>query len=121
MKPNGIRKLLVGMLLSSLAMADAFAQAAPGGWYNGLSIKYVYAGRVGGRVAIAVYPPINGGSCSSGGAFGSEMVLDINDPYFVSMYAIVLKAASTGKTINAYTTGACAPQGVQLADVLLNL
>lgn len=121
MKLNRIRKLLVVTILSGLAL-DAFAQAAPGGWSNGLSIKYVYAGRVGGRVSIGVYPPINGGSCSPGTTtFGSEMVLDMNDPYFVAMYAIVMKAASTGKTINAYTNGVCAPEGVLLTDILLNL
>lgn len=97
-----------------IVASGSVSAAAPSAWYNQTTLTYVYSGHAGNRVAIKVSSPIDIGTCSS-----DEMELDQNNPFFKSMFAMIMAAYAAGKTISVYTDGACTVRGVALKDVRL--
>jgi len=105
--------LLIAIFSYAFAPGVAHAQA-PQAWYGSLTIKYVYAGYAGGRVAVSVTTPINIGTCQL-----QEFVVDPNNPFFKQMMMLIMTAYMMGKPVNLYTDGTCFGPGVRLMDVWL--
>jgi hypothetical protein len=110
-----MKKLILAILGLFLFMSGSAHAGASGGWYNGVTIKYVYAGSIGNRIAITVSPPINVGTCPVQG----ELALDQNNPYFFAMYTIIMTAKVKALPVNVYTDGTCSAWGVVLTDIYL--
>ncbi len=109
------RPIAAGMLLM-LFGASVYAGTAPAQWYSQVTIRYVYAGKAGGRIAIGISTPFDAGTCPSYG----ELVLDQDtNPYFKSMMAMILSAYTADKTVSVFTDGTCTTTGVALTDVRL--
>lgn len=89
---------------------------APAKWYEPIQITYFYSGQVGNRVAFGVTGNIDFGDC----AIHSEFVLDKANPYFKSMYSIILSGYLTGKTLGLYTNGVCSGTGLMVTDVRMH-
>lgn len=102
------------VLLLLLTMAINANASAPVAWYRNVHINYVYSGKVGSRVAISVTPGIDQGTC-----LGSELTLDQDSPYFMTMFTIILLSYKAGSTIGVYTDGSCSGYGVSLTDVVI--
>lgn len=112
MRITGVRwvSLLLGCIASNLAHAGAPAQ-----WYDNVTIRYLYAGQSGDRVAIGINMPLDGGTCSSS---NGEFVLDpLGNPHFKTIMALLTSAYMADKTISIFTNGTCMPTGVLLTDV----
>lgn len=86
--------------------------AAPQGWYRQVSVKYLYAGRVGGRAAVMINQSVNYGTCA-----GPEFTLEADSEYFPYMFAMLMNAYTKGTSINIYTDGVCTTQGLRATDV----
>ena len=102
--------LLISMLVFSTS-------SLAGAWYDNVTLEYVYSGKAGNRVAVKVADLTNIGGCGS-----SEMIFpDINDPYFKTMFSMILSARATGQSISLYSDGTCVSgfTGASLNDVRL--
>lgn len=110
---NSIIPFIAALILASLpSQADA---GAPAQWYQNLTIKYLYAGQVGDRVAVRFHQTISMGDCYN----GQEVTIDSSNPHFKSILAMLMTAYATRSLINIYTNAACASYGVLGTDVSL--
>jgi hypothetical protein len=106
-----VLRLLGCLAVFNVAHASA---AAPNQWYRQTSVKYIYAGPAGSRVAVAVTTPLNVGDCD-----GQEMNLDPANPHFKTILMLVTASYLSGKPLSVYTQGTCAWGGVVLTDVYI--
>lgn len=99
------------------AWGSAGAQgSAPSTWYWSVTIRYVYAGHVGNRVAFSVNEAVNAGSCPTYNNI-AEFTLDPDARFFWQMYSMLLIAQRDNKPINVYTDGTCGVLGVNARDI----
>jgi hypothetical protein len=105
------RRLFVAV--ASLLLTGVASATAPSGWYFNVTIKYVYVGQVGNRVAVAITTPVQAGTCLA----TNEFTIDAANPHMARIYSLLVAAQLAGTTINIYANGDCSANGVVATDV----
>lgn len=102
-------------MLAGLLGTVPGAFAAPAAWYENVTVKNLVAGQASTRIWISTDPVPNYTGCP-----GAELTLDQANPFFKQIYAMLMLAVATGRTIAVYTNGQCSQYGLQLTDVRLS-
>jgi hypothetical protein len=112
----------LGTLMLCVAALSCFAfypskgyAGTPAGWYNGLTISYVYSGTTGNRSAVGVSTAIPGDDCTE----TTEFDFNVASAQFTQVWSIVLLAYAEGSQISVYTDGTCTAYGLSATDVIV--